>query len=559
MADVLTAAQMRRIEDSAIASGAVTGAALMERAGQGVVDAVFAHWPELIGTGPKGHAAPPGAPRRAIVFCGPGNNGGDGFVIARLLTLHGWDVEAYLFGDPDRLPQDAMVNYTKWCALGSVQSDQDLFDRFAGEGLDADLFVDAVFGTGLTRALPEPFARFMEQVTDSKTLRTVAVDITSGVCADSGRVLQRRDTKAAVPAPKCDLTVSFHRAKRGHLTEEGALSSGHLEIVDIGLKNAHQEFCQEMASPSEDTARLGSIARWVGQADASDPALGEAVDQLLSKSFNGHKFSHGHALVFSGGTCKTGAARLAARGALRIGAGLVTLAVPENAAFEVAAQVSAIMVSPVSGLEDVVKVLQDNRLNALCIGPGLGVEFARRLVPVALQQSAGSRRSVVLDADALSAFSKAPQELFEMLHQDCVLTPHFGEFTRLFPDLAQKLVGRPVQGPAYSRYDAVCAAADRAGCVVLLKGPDTVIASPDGHVSVNAALYANQAPWLATAGSGDVLAGFITGLLARGVPAKQAAETGAWLHAQCGRSFGPGLIAEDLPEELPKVFRAMQS
>jgi NAD(P)H-hydrate repair Nnr-like enzyme with NAD(P)H-hydrate dehydratase domain len=161
-----------------------------------------------------------------------------------------------------------------------------------------------------------------------------------------------------------------------------------------------------------------------------------------------------------------------------------------------------------------------------------------------------------LDADALTAFEDDPNVLFGMLHQKCVLTPHGGEFARLFPDIAEKLNAVPLKGPAYSKVDATRAAAARAGCVVLFKGPDTVISAPDGRCVINSAQYEREAPWLATAGSGDVLAGFITGLMARGFPPMQAAETAAWLHVECARAFGPGLIAEDLPEAVPGVLRA---
>lgn len=269
----------------------------------------------------------------------------------------------------------------------------------------------------------------------------------------------------------------------------------------------------------------------------------------------GHKYSHGHALILSGGFGRTGAARLAARGALRIGAGLVTLGVPGAAQIEVASQISALMLARVEDGDGLAEVLEDARVNALCLGPGLGVERARDLVPAALR--AKHRPRVVLDADALTAYADTPEALFAILHANCVLTPHGGEFARLFPDIAAKLNETPTSGPAYSKVDATREAARRAGCVVLFKGPDTVIADPDGSCSVNAAVYDRAAPWLATAGSGDVLAGFITGLLARGLSAMQAAETGAWLHVEAARSFGPGLIAEDLPEELPRVFRAL--
>ena len=193
------------------------------------------------------------------------------------------------------------------------------------------------------------------------------------------------------------------------------------------------------------------------------------------------------------------------------------------------------------------------RLNALCLGPALGLERAQVLVPVALE----AQRATVLDADALSAFADEPGALFAQIHENCVLTPHGGEFARLFPDIAEKLSAVPTKGPAFSKVDATRAAAERAGCVVLFKGPDTVMAAPDGQCSVNSASYERAAPWLATAGSGDVLAGYITGLLARGFSPMDAAETAAWLHVECARQFGPGLIAEDLPEQLPDVFQCL--
>ena len=272
----------------------------------------------------------------------------------------------------------------------------------------------------------------------------------------------------------------------------------------------------------------------------------------LPKDKDEHKFSHGHALVLTGGAGKTGAGRLAARGALRIGAGLVTLGVPPSAQMEVACQITALMLTRVDGADGLAAVLEDPRINALCLGPGLGQDRARDLLPVALSDQ---NRNVVLDADALSAFAGHPDDLFALLHKNCVLTPHGGEFARLFPDLAEKLKSPAEKGPAYSKVDATRDAAARAGCTVLFKGADTVIASPDGVCSVHAAVRDRAAPWLATAGAGDVLAGFITGLLARGFSPHHAAETAAFLHVECARNFGPGLIAEDLPEQLPAVLR----
>ena len=273
---------------------------------------------------------------------------------------------------------------------------------------------------------------------------------------------------------------------------------------------------------------------------------------MLSKWRFDNKFENGHALVFAGGCGFTGAARLAGRAALRIGAGLVTLGVPGAAQLEVASQVTSIMLKRAGTEEEVISVLEDGRINAVCLGPGLGLSRAKGIVQAVLGVEP---RGTVLDADALTVFEGDAEALFELLHDGCVLTPHGGEFARLFPDIAERLNAVATKGPAYSKVDATREAAKRVGCVVLFKGPDTVIAAPDGRCSINSAQYERAAPWLATAGAGDVLAGFITGLMARGFDPMQAAETAAWLHVECARAFGPGLIAEDLPEILPGVLK----
>ncbi|WGW05839.1 NAD(P)H-hydrate dehydratase [Tropicibacter oceani] len=532
MTELLTAAQMRAIEQAAIESGSVTGLELMERAGAGVVQSVFEEWPEL---GQGAH--------RAVVLCGPGNNGGDGFVVARLLRERGWDVEVVLYGDSERLPPDAKVNYERW--NGPVSP---FAAYLALDGWKADLLIDALFGNGLARSL-QPLGELfwnLEDMVDCFPIEfgnergrpaIVAVDIPSGICADSGRSFPHADDHYRF-ASSAHLTVTFHARKLGHILEGGPAASGKLVVKGIGLETPKPE---DWRKDRAETVKL---------VEASHPSW-------LRKDVEGHKYGNGHALILSGGAGHTGAARLAARGALRIGAGLVTLGVPGSAQMEVACQITALMLTRAGTAEELAKVLQDDRINALCLGPGLGLKRARDLVPVALASGPGSGpgRAVVLDADALTAYADAPEALFDLLHPNCILTPHAGEFARLFPDVAAKLKAPATTGPAYSKVDAAREAAARAGCIVLFKGPDTVIAAPDGRCSVNAAVYDRAAPWLATAGSGDVLAGFITGLLARGLTPMQAAETAAWLHIECARSFGPGLIAEDLPEQLPRVFR----
>ena len=228
---------------------------------------------------------------------------------------------------------------------------------------------------------------------------------------------------------------------------------------------------------------------------------------------------------------------------------------PRSAMHENAAQLTAIMLHQIDGAHGVSELLEDERLNAICLGPGLGRGLDTQAVVVAALKA---RRATVLDADALTRFERDPQVLFDLLHENCVLTPHGGEFAKLFPDLAEQLSAVADTGPAYSKVDATREAAARAGCIVLFKGADTVIAAPDGRCSVNSAQYERTAPWLATAGAGDVLAGIITGLLARGFTPMQAAEMGAWLHVECAREYGPGLIAEDLPEQLPSVLRRLE-
>ena len=346
---------------------------------------------------------------------------------------------------------------------------------------------------------------------------------------------------------------------------------------------------------------------------AADATFTPEADTLarLKKGASAHKYTHGHALILSGPPGRGGAARLAARGALRIGAGVVTVGAMPEAIAEHAARLDAVMLRVVEDAEGLREVLADARINALCLGPGLGLDArAAGLVAVALgalpeapplpspphggegrrtdpeavpidtgsggesappapplplvgrgwgwgaRQGSAALRPTVLDADALTLLARDP-DLFAHLHKNCILTPHAGEFSRLFPDIAAKLAEPATTGPAYSKVDATREAAARAGCVVLFKGPDTVIADPSGRCSINSAHYDRAAPWLATAGAGDVLAGFIAGLLARGFVPMQAAETAAWLHVECARTFGPGLIAEDLPEMLPQVFRAL--
>ncbi len=491
---LLKAAEMRRAE-AEVMPDQDAAADLMETAGQAVFDMILSHRP-MPATG------------RAVVLCGPGGNGADGYVVARLLAHEGWTVSVFALGAPDALPAAAAVKRAEWDAIGPVRS----IDEAEDAVVDADLVVDALFGIGLSRPMQgTALARLIGAL---EPRRVVSVDVPSGLCADSGRVIGDLCVAAG-------LTVSFQTPKPGHLLERGPELCGALSVVDIGV-------------PASSSARI------------------TAAPSLLSKAGGGHKYGQGHALVLAGGPGKGGAARMAARAALRIGAGLVTIGCPAAALQENAAQLNAIMLRRLDSAEKLGTILEDARLNAICLGPGLGLgSKTQALVGAAL----AARRGTVLDADALTSFEGSAAELFDQLHEDCLLTPHDGEFARLFPDLADPLTGPVERGPAPSRIDAVRSAAARAGCAVLLKGPATVVAAPDGKVLVNAGVYDRAAPWLATAGAGDVLSGFACGLMARGRTAFAAGGDAAWLHVAAARRFGPGLIAEDLSEALPGVFR----
>ena len=578
MTELLTAQQMRALEQRAMASGSVTGLELMERAGQGVVDAILGHWPERVA-----------APGCAVVLCGPGNNGGDGFVIARLLDALGWRADVHLYGDPAKLPQDAATNYSRWRAEHPVRSlTQASLREFKSAG-GVTHYIDALFGIGLSRPLSGDLGDLVAHLAGSDgdhgyyQPRMVAVDVPSGLDADSGRVLGCHEPDPLNSlAPYAALTVTFDSPKPGHFLADGPSLCGKLVVCDIGVGS--------FRISEEDGAAALSLHPPLDGVQGK-PFATMAPHTVLAKHATAHKYDHGAALVMSGGVGRGGAARLAARGALRMGAGLVTVGCPPSALMENAIHLDAIMLRKVVDGDALAAVLaEDRRINALCIGPGLGTGAREaELVRAVLE----ARRACVLDADALTLIAQ-DRALRDLLHESCILTPHGGEFARLFPDIAAKLgipkhpegqqsadlaclgndstargadqmaaIDKPharsmhQQGPHYSKVDAVRDAACDAGCTVLLKGPDTVIAEPSGRAVLCAAQYDRAAPWLATAGAGDVLAGFITGLLARRVNAFCAAKLGAWLHQECALSFGPGLIAEDLPEELPKVFRQL--
>ena len=513
MTGILTSAQMRSTEAAAIACGKCSGADLMERAGQGAAQAI--------------RDAFPVKHRHAVILCGPGNNGGDGFVVARHLAQAGWRVEVLSLPGAGQ-SGDAARMADLWDGPRKELS------RAAAEaGARPDVVIDALFGTGLSRPL-DPLLADVQAAVRARAgeggCARVALDCPSGLSADTGEVVGGEDA----PVLPADLTLSFHSPKPGHYLSRGPEICGALTVVPIGLPP--EDVPPLEAPPAGPITRLvapASPPRWLGARVA--PGNGD------------HKYARGHVLVLGGKVAQGGAARMAARAALRVGAGLVTLAVPPAALIENAARLDAVMLARCADAAALTELLEDARLSALCLGPGLPPDARTRdLVLAAL----GAGRPTVLDAGALSAFADAPDALFAALHPRVVLTPHEGEFARLFPDLAEARR----EG---SKIDAVRVAADRAGAVVLLKGAATVIAGPDGASSLHAGVYARAAPWLGTAGAGDVLSGLIAGLIAgRGAQDVHGqVEVAAWLHVETARRFGPGLIAEDLPDTLPQVLR----
>ena len=390
---------------------------------------------------------------------------------------------------------------------------------------DCHLVIDALFGAGLARALDGEARALVERLNAWRKTSgspVLAVDISSGVDGASGQV-----RGVAVEASD---TITFFRLKPGHLLMPGRVHCGVLALQDIGI----------------DARVLDTIRP---KTSFNRPALWG--DVLPMPSLAGHKYSRGHAVVVSGPIAQTGAARLCARGALRAGAGLVTMATPSEALVIQASALTAIMTRVSDGPAGLHDLLSDPRLNAIGLGPGLGVGAATRgLVLAALvdnESADAPPRSLVLDADALTSFSETPHALFEAIAASghaVVLTPHDGEFKKLFGDLLDVGAAKPMRARE-------AAAMSRA--IVVLKGPDTVVASPDGRASI----AASDAPWLATAGSGDVLAGIVTGLMAQGMPAFEAASAGVWMHAEAARLFGPGLISEDIPEQLPRVLMSL--
>lgn len=472
---ILTIAEMAAADRAAVAAG-TPAVDLMARAGAAVAAAVVERF----------------TPRQTLVLCGPGDNGGDGYVVARLLAEKGWPVQVAASSAPRS--DSARTMAEQWRGvIGDLTQD-----------VAADLYIDALFGAGLSGPLSSDVARVVQHLA-AMPERVVAIDVPSGLPGDTGQ-----------PQGVCGragLTVTFHARKPAHVLEPGCGRCGEVIVADIGLA-------------------------------PSDATLFENGPDLWSSRFpwpvsSSHKHARGRMVVVSGPAWSTGAGRLAARAGLRIGAGVVTVLSPSDALAANAAHLEAVMLRPFDTESELEALATD--VDAAVIGPAAGVSETTLMNVLALARTGAA---LVLDADAITVFQQDPEELFSVLDRDDVLTPHQGEFKRLFPGV---LEGAP------ERISATRRAAELADAVVLLKGPDTVVAAPDGR----AAVALNGSPWLATAGSGDVLAGYIGGLVAQGMDSFDAACAAAWIHAEAAHAHGPGLIAEDLPGLTPGVLRGL--
>ncbi len=489
MDELLTPEQMNKADQLTI-TGGITGIELMEAAGRSISTVLRQKFQDA---------------RRVLIVCGCGNNGGDGFVIARLLAKSRLNVDLFIAGNKDKIHGDAAL------ALNRVGPEV-IFVK-ATSAKPYDLIVDALFGAGLDRDIKGDLAEMVEAINESST-PILAVDLPSGIDGATGAILGR--------AFRADVTVTFFRKKPGHILYPGRGHCGELIVTQIGIRPA-------VLKHIGTTSRLNRPKLW--------------RDHYPVLKSDGHKFDRGHTLVVSGEWPLSGAARLSAGAALRTGSGLVTIASSKDVLTANAASLSAIMLCEANDKDALLKVLEDQRINCIAIGPGMQPDSTTRGKVLAVLST---NRHTVLDAGALSAFNDHQDELFNAINansQSVVLTPHAGEFSRLFPD----------QHNVQSKITRTQTAANRSGAVIINKGPDTVIAAPDERNSITD----NAPPWLATAGSGDVLTGIVAGLLAQNMAGYEAANAAVWLHGDAANRMGAPMISSDLDEGIRRTIAGL--
>lgn len=508
MIPVVTRAEMRAFDQHAIAACRVPSIVLMENAGRGAADVIE-----------RDVLQARASERTVVVVCGTGNNGGDGFVVARRLLAKGADVHAWLVGDPTKLTTDCAVNMDAFGGVGGRITPLALGDPLEGFRhalAAADVVVDGLLGTGLDREVTGALADVLAAMNEAPGCR-VALDTPSGMHADTGLELG--------VAFRAELTVTFGHPKQGLVTPHGARVSGHVHVVDIGVP----------------ASLLGGHTAHLLEAK-------DVAGLLAPRPVDTHKYRAGHVAIFAGSPGKIGAALLSATSALRGGAGAATIVTWSDAAEALQARVLEVMVAPIdegSSLTDRIDAALANK-RAVVLGPGFGTgEAARAAVDHVLTTYAGP---MVFDADALSMHAKAIEE-FQAAGGRAVLTPHSGELGRLLDRTSEAIEA--------DRFQAVREAAERANAVVVLKGPHSLVASPDGRLAVNT----TGGPNLSTAGAGDVLSG-LTGAFLCALPPFEAACAAVYLHGASGDAWKDahadrGMLAGDIAEGLPAALAAL--
>ena len=484
MINLFTSKEVKNLDELSVKHG-VSLSKLMENAGnasfQVIVDRII---PDLSNFN-----------NRITVLCGPGNNGGDGFVIAKKLIEKNFDVKVCSPFNKNSFNSTALEKL-EISNFDLLEVSQDLFKN-------SDLIIDALFGIGLNRDIDKKLIDLIDLINKEKNY-VVSIDIPSGLVTDTG---EKKPTSI-----NADHTITFQSPKPCHFLLPGKINTGELSVVDIGVPEQIFEGVKKSSNIFLNTSDLWkNYFPWPKEYD--------------------HKYSRGHLLVQSGDQFSTGASRLASLSALRIGAGVVTLASSDEAALINASHLTSVMVKNISNISNFINFAKNRKVTSLLIGPGCGVtDYTKKLSLNVIELGL----PVVLDADALSVFKNDPDELFSSIkkyNDRVILTPHEGEFNRIFKDRKG------------SKLSAASDAAKLSGATIIYKGNDTVISNPDGLLAISD----KSSPFLATAGSGDILAGICAGLLSQGMNSFFAACAGQWFHKKIGEIPRPGMIADDMP------------